>query len=234
MDNNEEQPVTHETNKPKQRDWLTGLSAISLVLAAIMLIAMTNFPSFFFTGIIVGLAAAVLDFGMEYKGISRMEWGYTSNRFSLKGVPLQLPALFFSTGVAVTFMLDTYVQPMVHLDFFSLAAEPVGFVQIILLVLGGTFLALYLAGKTRALMLGALPVGLAVYLWFPEPWFLVLSLIPVYVDYYLERRMTRTGEITYDGFNEEMAVNTALCYFPIAMFLFSSAILLNNWLAGFM
>jgi hypothetical protein len=233
MENNEECPVNREINKPKQNNWLTGISIISLVLAIIMLAAMTNYPSFFFTGIIVGLTAAVLDFAMEYKGIRRREWRYTSNRFSLMGVPLQLPALFFSTGVAVTFMLDTYVQPMIHLDFFSLAAEPVGFVQMILLLVGGCFLVQYLAGKTRALMLGALPVGLAVYLWFPEPWFLVLSLIPVYVDYYLEKRMTRTGEITYKGFDQEMAVNTALCYFPIAMFLFSGAILLNNWLAGF-
>jgi hypothetical protein len=233
VENNDEHIVNHERSKTKQKDWLTGLSIISLGLAAIMLIAMTNFPSFFFTGIIVGLAAAALDFVMEYKGIRRREWDYTSNKFLLWGVPLQLPVLFFSTGVAVAFLLDIYVQPMIHLDFFSLAAEPVGFVQIILLLVGGYFFVLYMAGKTRALLLGTLPIGLAVYLWFPEPWFLVLSLIPVYLDYYLERRMTRTGEITYDGYDQEMAVNIALCYFPMAILLFSSAILLNNWLAGF-
>lgn len=132
----------------KKKDWLTGVAVLSLILAIIMLIAMTNFPGFFWTGIIVGLTAAIIDFIVEYKGIHHREWNYASSKFSLLGVPLQLPVLFFSTGVAIAFFLDIYVQPMFSIEFFTLAAEPVGFVQLILFILGIYFLVLYLGGKT--------------------------------------------------------------------------------------
>ena len=215
-----------------KKDWLTIVSGVSLILAIIMLIVMTNFPSFFWTGIIVGLSAAIIDFVVEFKGIKRREWDYASTRFTLMGVPLQLPVLFFSTGVAIAFFLDIYIQPMFLPEFFTLAAEPVGFVQLILFILGIYFLVLYLGRKTKSIMFGILPIALSVYLWFPEPWFLVLSLMPVYLDYYLEKRMIKTGDIAYEGHNQEMAINVALCYFPLALLLFSFAMLLNDWLSG--
>jgi hypothetical protein len=143
-----------------------------------------------------------------------------------------LPALFFSTGVAVVFLLDIYVQPMYRPDFFTLAAHPVGLIQAMLFLVGGYFLVMYLARRTGTILLGIFPISIAIYLWYPEPWFLALSLFPVYLDYFLERRMTRTGEIRYDGYGKEMAENIALCYFPMALMLFAGAMLVWEWVAG--
>jgi hypothetical protein len=218
----------------KKKDWLSITSAISLMLAIIMLIVMTNYPSFFITGLIIGLAAAIIDFIVEYKGIKRREWDYASTRFTLMGVPLQLPILFFSTGVAIAFFLDIYVQPMFSPEFFTLAAEPIGFVQVLLFIMSIYYLAMYFAGRMKSIMFGILPLALAIYLWFPEPWFLVLALLPMYLDYYLEKRMMKKKELSYENHNQEMAINVALCYFPLALLLFGIAVLLNNWLTSFL
>ena len=215
-----------------KKDWLTIVSGGSLILAIIMLIVMTNFPSFFWTGIIIGLAAAAIDFIVEFKGIRRKEWVYSSSRFTLMGVPLQLPVLFFSTGVAIAFFLDIYVQPMFSPEFFTLSAEPVGFVQVLLFIMAAYYLTMYFAGKMKSIIFGILPLALAVYLWFPEPWFLVLALLPMYMDYYLEKKMVKSNDINYDSPNQEMGINIALCYFPLALLLFGIAVLLNDWLIG--
>jgi len=233
MNNGSAEQVSDEFES-KKRDWLTGVAVFSLILAIIMLIVMSNFPSFFWTGIIIGLGAAIIDFIVEFKGIKRREWDYASKRFSLMGVPLQLPILFFSTGVAAAFFLDIYVQPMFSPDFFTLAADPVGFVQVLLFITAAYYLTIYFAGKIDSVLFGTLPLALGIYLWFPEPWFLVLSLMPVYLDYYLERRMIRTADITYEGHNQEMTINVALCYFPMTLMLFSFAMILNNWLGSIM
>ena len=79
-------------------------------------------------------------------------------------------------------------------------------------------------------MFGVLPLALGVYLWYPEPWFLVLALLPMYIDYFLERKMVKNSDVKYEDYNQEMAINVALCYFPIALLLFGAAWLVNDWL----
>ena len=39
-------------------------------------------------------------------------------------------------------------------------------------------------------------------------------------------------DVEYEGHNEEMAINVALCYFPIALLLFGAAWLVYDWLIG--
>ena len=57
-------------------DRLTVLAAISISVAMFLLIVMTDRPAFFFTAIIVGVVAAIIDFLVEYKGIHFMDWEY--------------------------------------------------------------------------------------------------------------------------------------------------------------
>ena len=54
--------------------------------------------------------------------------------------------------------------------------------------------------------------------------------MPMYFDYYLERKMVKNDDVKYEDYNQEMAINVALCYFPIALLLFGIAVLLHNYI----
>ncbi len=224
-------PITRRGEKII-KDRLTLLSSFSLAIAIFLLLVMTDRPAFFFTGIIVGLIAAVIDFAVEYKGIHFMDWDYASRNLTFRSVPVQLPVLFFSTGVAVTFVVDSFTGPLTNEPFNNLSGLPLSPVQVLLFALGAVYLYRYFTHAVDSMTFGALPVAIALYLWYPKPWMIVLSIAPIYVDYHLEKRLVNSADITYDNYSFEKAFNVAVSYFPSALMMFSLAIILYHILAG--
>ncbi len=214
------------------RDKLTLLAAISLSTSVFLLAVMTDRPPFFFTAIIVGIVAAAIDFLVEYKGIHFTDWDYASRNLTFKSVPVQLPALFFSTGVAVTFIVDSFTATLTNEPFNNLSGLPVSPIQILLFIIGAVYLYRYFTHAVDSMTFGALPVAIALYLWYPEPWMLVLSIAPVYIDYHLEKRMVNSADITYDNYSFEKAFNVAVSYFPSALIIFAMAAIIYHILAG--
>jgi len=213
-------------------DRLTVLAAISISVAMFLLLVMTDIPAFFFTAIIVGIVAAVIDFLVEYKGIHFMDWEYASRNLTFKSVPLQLPALFFSTGVAVTFIVDSFTAPIANEPFNALSGIQISPIQILLFIIGAVYLYRYFTHAVDSMTFGALPVAIALYLWYPEPWMLVLSIVPIYADYHLEKKMVNSADITYDNYSFEKAFNVAISYFPSALIMFALATIIYHFLAG--
>ncbi len=196
------------------------LTVFAGFLAAVALFFMIQAPSYLLTSLLVGFIAMVADFIIEYKGISRNEWNYPYQHISFGDVPLEVPLLFFSCGILATFaFLHFSSQPMV-----TIISSPVmaGFsiVQISLFLLGAFFMFQYFRGEVKSLVFGALPIGVALYLSYSEPWVLVVSILPVYIDYYLEKRLVKTAHIKYDMYDEDIALNVAISYFSTTLFIF--------------
>ncbi len=194
------------------------IAIISLIIGAILLIAMIHSPRYFLTALVIGLIGAAIDFAVEYKGITQNDWNYPVRYLSFRKIPIELPLLFFNCGILATFTHYAFSNPHTYM-FFEQSAALGGFnyAQIALIATGTFFLAQYFMGTIKSLTFGALPLALALYLSYPTPWMLVISIVPVYIDYYLERRMVRSAHITYDLYGEEVATHVAISYFPVTL-----------------
>jgi hypothetical protein len=172
----------------------------------------------------------VIDFFVEYKGISKRAWDYPATYLSFRKVPVEVPLLFFSCGILVTFAFYCFsTKPMIMLISNSVIAG-FSYVQIVLLLIGVFFMFQYFRGAVKSLVFWVFPLGIALYLSFPEPWVLVISIFPMYIDYYLEKRLVKSADIKYDKYGEEVATNVAISYFPTTLFILGVVALLLHLL----
>ncbi len=199
---------------------LRMLAIISTVLAAMLLIFMLPSPQHFFTALIIGFIGASMDFAVEYKGVKQNDWDYPARRLSFRKIPIELPIIFFGCGIAATFVHYALSNPITDIVFTSQTSmASMSYIQIALIAIGVFFIVQYFRGNIKSLTLGALPIAIALYLSYPQQWILVISIIPIYIDYYLEKHLVRTAHITYDNYGEEVATNVAISYFPITIIL---------------
>lgn len=200
---------------------LNALTALTTITAFIALWFLSVDVPYFFTALIVGILAMTIDFAVEYLGIAKNEWAYPSQTSRFTKVPIELPILFFGCGVLLTFIFACFTGSILTVIFSSsIPILNLGLPQLFLIMLGSFFLIQYLLRRQRqSLIFGALPLSLALYLAFQEPWMLVISILPIYVDYYLEKHLVKINNIQYDEYNEVLAQNVALSYFPATLFI---------------
>jgi hypothetical protein len=89
-----------------------------------------------------------------------------------------------------------------------------GLIQITLFIVASYFVIQYFLGNIKTLIFWALPLSIALYISFPEPWLLAVSILPVYLNYYLEKRLVKSSKIAYEGYGEDVAINVSISYFP--------------------
>lgn len=209
----------------EQPMWAIDL-AVGLV-ALVSLVLMSGHMFYVWAAILTGILAFFFDYVVEYAGIVNGKWEYPRSGKGFMNVPLEVPLMFFFGGILATFLLFVIMETgaMVYLDMtaFDVLTLP----QVFLIVLAAVFMVQYFTGRIKSLMFWALPLGLAAYISFPEPWLLVLSIIPVYIDYYLEKRLVPSNDISYEGYDEDVAINVAVSYFTVALlvFVFSYAVI---------
>ena len=212
------------------RNRIRFLSIVAGFVALIAFFIMFQEPLYLTASLLTGLIAMVIDFFVEYKGISKRAWDYPATYLSFRKVPVEVPLLFFSCGILVTFAFYCFsTKPMVMLISTSVIAG-FSYVQIVLLLIGVFFMFQYFRGTVKSLVFWILPLSIALYLSFPEPWLLVISIFPVYIDYYLEKRLVKSADIKYDKYGEEVATNVAISYFPTTLFILGVAALLLHLL----
>lgn len=212
------------------RNRIRFLSLVAGFVALIAFFIMFQEPLYLTASLLTGLIAMVIDFFVEYKGISKRAWDYPATYLSFRKVPVEVPLLFFSCGILVTFAFYCFsAKPMVMLISTSVIAG-FSYVQIVLLLIGVFFMFQYFRGTVKSLVFWILPLSIALYLSFSEPWLLVISIFPVYIDYYLEKRLVKSADIKYDKYGEEVATNVAISYFPITLFILGVAALLLHLL----
>jgi len=212
------------------RNRIRFLSIVAFFVALIAFFIMFQEPLYLTASLLTGLIAMVIDFFVEYKGISKRAWDYPATYLSFRKVPVEVPLLFFSCGILVTFAFYCFsTKPMVMLISTSVI---VGFsyVQIVLLLIGVFFMFQYFRGTVKSLVFWILPLSIALYLSFSEPWLLVISIFPMYIDYYLEKRLVKSADIKYDKYGEEVATNVAISYFPTTLFILGVVALLLHLL----
>jgi len=205
------------------RNRIRILSVLSGLAATIALFIMSNEPLYILASLLTGLIAMVIDFFIEYHGISKRAWKYPETHLSFRKVPVEVPLMFFSCGIIVAFAFLCFSsQPMVMM-ISSPGIAGLSNVQIALFAIGVFFMLQYFRGKAKSIIFWVLPISIALYLSFSEPWILVISLLPVYLDYYLEKWLVKSAHIEYDRYGEEVAVNVAVSYFPATLFIFEVA-----------
>ena len=204
------------------------VSIITTLVAFITLYFMLSDVAYILTALIIGCVAMVMDFFVEYNGINKNDWDYPHQNICFKKVPLEVPVLFFSCGVIITFIFYALSSPIMNIIFSAPSFTfGVSFVQIFLLFLGIFFIVQYLRRKCKSLVFGTLPLGIAIFLEFPEPWVLVISILPIYMDYYLEKHLVKSAHIKYDKYSEIVATNIAITYFPMSLLLFGLVALVH-------
>jgi len=212
------------------RNRIRFLSIVAGFVALIAFFIMFQEPLYLTASLLTGLIAMVIDFFVEYKGISKRAWDYPATYLSFRKVPVEVPLLFFSCGILVTFAFYCFsTKPMVMLISTSVIAG-FSYVQIVLLLIGVFFMFQYFRGTVKSLVFWILPLSIALYLSFSEPWLLVISIFPVYIDYYLEKRLVKSADIKYDKYGEEVATNVAISYFPATLFILGVVALLLHLL----
>lgn len=208
------------------------LSIASAMLALFTLFIMAQTPAYFVTAIIIGFIAMVLDIIVEYKGVSADEWVYPSRRLSFRKIPFELLIIFFSAGVLITFIFSCFRTPIIEAGFVaSSGIVGLSIVQIVLLSTGAYFTIQYFRRKCRTMIFAALPISIALYLAFPEPWILVFSILPMYTDYYLEKKLVKSAHIEYGDYDEKVALGVAISYFPVTIFTLGIVALVYSLLA---
>jgi len=201
------------------RHQIRFLSIVAGFVALVALFIMFQELSYFIVALLTGLIAMIIDFFIEYNGISKRAWDYPATYLSFRKVPIEVPLLFFSCGVIVTFALYCFsAQPMVMIISTSVIAG-FSYVQIALFFTGAFFMFQYFRGAVKSLVFWALPISIALYLSYSEPWVLVMSIFPMYLDYYLEKRLVKSAHINYDRYGEKVATNVAISYFPATLFI---------------
>ena len=212
------------------RNRIRFLSIVAGFVALITFFIMFQEPLYLTASLLTGLIAMVIDFFIEYKGISKRAWDYPATYLSFRKVPVEVPLLFFSCGILVTFAFYCFsTKPMVMLISTSVIAG-FSYIQIVLLLIGAFFMFQYFRGTAKSLVFWILPLSIALYLSFPEPWLLVISIFPMYIDYYLEKRLVKSADIKYDKYGEEVATNVAISYFPTTLFILGIVALLLHLL----
>lgn len=195
------------------------LSIVAGFVALVALFIMFQEPLYLIVSLLTGLIAMVIDFFIEYSGISKRAWDYPTTHLSFRKVPIEVPLLFFSCGVLVTLVFYFFsTQRMVMLISTPIIAG-FSYVQIALFLIGTFFMFQYFTGAIKSLVFWALPISIALYLSYSEPWVLVVSIFPMYLDYYLEKRLVKSAHIKYDRYGEEVATNVAISYFPATLFI---------------
>ena len=201
------------------RSRIRFLTIVAGFVALVALIIMSREPLYLIVSLLAGLIAMVIDFFIEYHGISKRAWDYPATYLSFRKVPVEVPLLFFSCGILATFALYCFsAQPMVMIISSPVMAG-FSYVQIALFLIGAFFMFQYFRGAIKSLVFWALPISIALYLSFSEPWVLVMSIFPMYIDYYLEKRLVKSAHINYDRYGEEVATNVAISYFPATLFI---------------
>ncbi len=201
------------------RNRIRFLSIIAGFAALVALFIMSQEPLYLIASLVTGLIAMVVDFFIEYSGISKRAWDYPATYLSFRKVPVEVPLLFFSCGILATFALFCFsAQPMVMIISTPIIAG-FSYVQIALFLIGVFFMFQYFRGAVKSLVFWALPISIALYLSFSEPWVLVMSIFPMYIDYYLEKRLVKSAHIKYDKYGEEVSTNVAISYFPATLFI---------------
>jgi len=212
------------------RNRIRFLSIVAGFVALIAFFIMFQEPLYLTASLLTGVIAMVIDFFVEYKGISKRAWDYPATYLSFRKVPVEVPLLFFSCGILVTFAFYCFsTKPMVMLISTSVIAG-FSYVQIVLLLIGVFFMFQYFRGTVKSLVFWILPLSIALYLSFSEPWLLVISIFPMYIDYYLEKRLVKSADIKYDKYGEEVATNVAISYFPATLFILGVVALLLHLL----
>ena len=210
-----EDRIRRRESAPAKRVW--SLTIAAGIAACVCLWQMSGDPPYTLVALLAGTAAMAIDFAVEYAGISKRRWDYPGAGILLRSVPLEVPLLFLFCGILATFV--TYVFSEQPLDIL---ADPPSFagldlVQIALLIMAAYFAVQYALGKIKTLVFWALPLGVAMYISFPEPWLLAISILPVYIDYYLEKQLVKSSDIAYRGYEEDVAINVAISYFPTTL-----------------
>jgi len=201
------------------RNRIRLLSIVAGFVALVALFIMFQEPLYLIVSLLTGLIAMTIDFFIEYSGISKRAWDYPTTHLSFRKVPIEVPLLFFSCGVLVTFAFYFFsTQPMVMLISTPIISG-FSYVQIALFLIGAFFMFQYFTGTVKSLVFWALPISVALYLSFLEPWILVISIFPMYIDYYLEKRLVKSAHIKYDKYGGEVATNVAISYFPTTLFI---------------
>lgn len=201
------------------RNRIRFLSIVAGFVALVALFIMSQEPLYLIVSLLVGFIAMVVDFFIEYSGISKRAWDYPTTYLSFRKVPIEVPLLFFSCGILVTVAFYFFsTQPMVMLISTPVIAG-FGCVQFALFLIGAFFMFQYFRGAVKSLVFWALPISIALYLSYSEPWVLVMAIFPMYIDYYLEKRLVKSAHIKYDRYGEEVATNVAISYFPATLFI---------------
>ena len=204
------------------------LTFIVGLIAFITVFFMAHNTIYLIIAVITGLTAFVIDFFVEYNGISKRDWDYPTTHLSFKKVPIEIPLLFFYCGILATFTIYCVSTQQMIILISSPILMGFSYVQIFLFLVGLFFMIQYFRGIIKSLVFWALPISIALYLSYSEPWVLVLSIFPMYIDYYLEKRLVKSAHIKYDRYGEKVATNVAISYFPATLFILGVvAILLN-------
>ena len=212
----------------KRRDVVGNRRVWSLTIAVgiaalTSLCLMVRDPTYLLAALLAGTTAMAIDFVIEYTGIVRRRWNYPRAGQSLRTVPLEVPLLFLFCGIIATFITLQFSEEPLRAIVSQQLAGGLGLVQAVLLVIASCFILQYALGAIRTLVFWALPLSIALYISFPEPWMLAVSILPVYVDYYLERRLVKSSDITYDGYDDDVAVNVSISYFPTTLLILGIA-----------
>ncbi len=210
---------------PVRRVWALTIAAGIAATAALFLMSMD--PPYLLASLLAGTTAMAIDFVIEHAGISKRRWDYPGARLLLRNVPLEVPLLFLFCGILATFITFLFSkQPLSTLISFQVITG-LSLVQIALLIIASYFMVQYFLRNIKTLIFWALPLSIALYISYPEPWLLAISIFPMYLDYYLEKRLVKSSDIAYEGYGEDVAINVSISYFPtmllilgvVAMFL---------------
>jgi hypothetical protein len=198
---------------------LLSLMIVAGMASAIALLMMSRDPRYLLVALLAGTSAMFIDFVVEYAGIQRKRWDYPGACVGLmfRNVPLEVPLLFFFCGILATFVTFLFSGQTASTSVSYEMVAGLDPVQIILLIVASFFLIQYSLGKVKTLIFWALPLSIAIYISFPEPWLLAMSIMPIYLDYYLEKRLVRSSDITYAGYGDAVAINVAISYFPTTL-----------------
>ncbi|MCK4614544.1 MAG: hypothetical protein KAU14_07065, partial [Thermoplasmata archaeon] len=216
-----------------------GLNRMHLLIlpfalaSGLSLYFMQSSGAYFYAALIVGMFLCLLDFVVEYSGIVRKEWNYPYPTLRIFRVPIEMPLMSFMCGTILTFIYYSFGNPAFREFMLGDPFFGVSLTQLVLVGMGGVFFVKYFSRKKNgSLILWALPWAIALYLEFPEPWLLAVAVLPVYLDYFLEKNLVKRESINYTGYDHEMAVNVAVSYFPVALLSLGLAALLLRILNG--
>ena len=205
---------------------------ITCLVAVVCLVLMLPRREYFLTAVTVGILAFFWDFIIECFGVSKSLWKYSKERFAIAGVPLEVPLIFSSCAIIVTFWFYAFeTNPMAN-DFLDPVLGGLSLIQLGLIITGIFFMIQYFRKKIYTMVFWLLPFGIAFYLAYPEPWILVLALIPMYLDYFIERALVRRKKIEYEEYDSELAINVAISYFPVTVVLLGLIALIVHFFKG--